>query len=226
MKTNKKQNQTLRIGLVALFLCVLSLALAGGTLAKYITTSTKSDSARVAKWGVEVEISNSDGTTDFFKASYQKDSSNTEIGVNSVNSTGGTDKVLAPGTTGKINFSIKGQPEVAFEFLCLINNTKYTGWQFSNQQSDKYDPVKFKLEKNGEASAVIELTDFNDFVSKFNAHFATKTNYDANSLLNLEYTITWLWAFDGDDVKDTYLGNLEVAPVIEFTLDIKATQLD
>ena len=91
---------------ISVLLCsvmITSTALSG-TLAKYTTSSSSSDSARVAKWGIEV----STGTG--LLNEYKKDE------VIYVKSKGGiNDKVIAPGTSGVLVWiSIKGNPEVKY----------------------------------------------------------------------------------------------------------------
>lgn len=91
---------------ISVLLCsvmITSTALSG-TLAKYTTSDSSSDSARVAKWGIEV----STGTGLLDK--YVKDE------VIYVKSKGGIgDKVIAPGISGVLVWiSIEGNPEVKY----------------------------------------------------------------------------------------------------------------
>ena len=52
-----KKNKLFLLGLFVVFAAVLSLSLVSNTLAKYTTSDSGSDTARVAKWGVTVSAS-------------------------------------------------------------------------------------------------------------------------------------------------------------------------
>lgn len=96
------------ITMVALLLCsvMVSSTLLSSTFAKYATSGTSSDGARVAKWGIEIS-----STTDL-KNTYTSKTDNEIILVTS-GSTG--DKLFAPGTSGIIaGIRIKGAPEVMY----------------------------------------------------------------------------------------------------------------
>lgn len=102
---------------LAALLLVLTLAttcFVSGTFAKYVSEGEGKDAARVAKWGVKVEI-----TGDGFKTTYGKDDVNANVdGPTVVSST--TEKVVAPGG----------------EFYCplvfTIGDTKVNGLDYSS----------------------------------------------------------------------------------------------
>ena len=102
---------------LAALLLVLTLAttcFVSGTFAKYVSEGEGEDAARVAKWGVKVEI-----TGDGFKTTYGKDEVNANVdGPTVVSST--TEKVVAPGG----------------EFYCplvfTIGDTKINGLDYSS----------------------------------------------------------------------------------------------
>ncbi len=108
-----KRNKFIKIACAMLVMCLLTTCVVGTTLAKYITGTSASDTARVAKWGVEVSAS---GT--MFGKAYQDTivtDGKTSATVQS-NNLSSVSKVVAPGTkndTG-IQIAIKGIPEVEF----------------------------------------------------------------------------------------------------------------
>ena len=51
-----KKNKMMRLASVLLVLTLLSTSVISGTFAKYITTDSANDSARVAKWGVVASV--------------------------------------------------------------------------------------------------------------------------------------------------------------------------
>ena len=112
-----KKNRFIKIAAVVFTLCLITTCGISSTLAKYTTSSSASDTARVAKWGVEVSTSG----TMFGKAygangcgsTANRIVAETSASVNTSNS----NKIVAPGTmndTG-IQIKIKGKPEVAFD---------------------------------------------------------------------------------------------------------------
>ena len=112
-----KNNRFVKIAAVVFALCLITTCGISTTLAKYTTTSSASDTARVAKWGVEVSTSGTmfgkaygaNGTGEF------ADRIAAEVQA-SVNANNGT-KVVAPGTMNDTGIKIKlsGNPEVAFQ---------------------------------------------------------------------------------------------------------------
>ena len=118
-----KKNRWLRASVVMLALCLLSTGLLWGSYAKYVTSDTAEDAARVAKWGVTVSTSGK-----LFGGSYQKNSAENRPdqiiaeAAGSVDTAGAVklgDKdvtdIVAPGTknTDGISIGISGRPEVA-----------------------------------------------------------------------------------------------------------------
>lgn len=69
-----------------------------GTYAKYTTSKTYTDSARVAKWGIGMT-----NEVDLFYSNYTD-----------VKSANGTDAVVAPGTQGNYTFALTGTPETDY----------------------------------------------------------------------------------------------------------------
>ena len=51
-----KKNKFMRLASVMLMLCLITTCAISGTFAKYTTSGTATDTARVAKWGVGVEV--------------------------------------------------------------------------------------------------------------------------------------------------------------------------
>lgn len=110
MRTSK----SMRAAAMLLILTLMSSHIYSGTLAKYISTGIKSDTARVAKWGVEVSI-----TGELFGEHYYSadDANPNEISASVVYNvdTAHNDNIVAPGTknTKGMTIKISGTPEVA-----------------------------------------------------------------------------------------------------------------
>ena len=114
-----KKNKMMRLASVQLVLTLLSTSVISGTFAKYVTTNSADDSARVAKWGIVLQA---DG---------KLYGDNYGTGANSVPTTDNTvanlsvdadANAVAPGTENQkgLDFSINGQPEVRSELTVTI----------------------------------------------------------------------------------------------------------
>ena len=174
-----KKNKAMRFASGLLAVALLTTCAVSGTFAKYVTTTEGTDSARVAKWGVEVTTS----TKSLFASSYTKATDAGEsVSANTVVASNSTDLLVAPGTStaNSLTFSITGKPEVAVKVdpvltvtgdvhLAAGTYTDYTKTKkndTSNTQEysetfeldNAYYPVKFTLKKSstkdGDKSAV------------------------------------------------------------------------
>lgn len=108
-----KKNKFMKLASGLLVLCLMTTCVIGATLAKYVTSNTTTDQARVAKWGVTVSAS---GT--LFGKAYGANDAGTDansITATSTNVSAGVN-VVAPGTKNDEGLQLKvaGQPEVAF----------------------------------------------------------------------------------------------------------------
>jgi len=121
-----KKNRMLRLASALLILTLLTTSVIGGTFAKYVSTGSVSDTARVAKWGVEIKTS---GTlySDAYAVATAADKKgnlpaawndnnikNNSITVATVSD--GDENIIAPGTKSYgngLSFGIEGKPEVA-----------------------------------------------------------------------------------------------------------------
>lgn len=124
---NTRKNIAARVAAMFLVLVMITLCILGGTLAKYITKDSGSDSARVAKFGVVASVSGnlfgkvykSNGSETHDKlaiAEYKADSDPAKDNEGfAVRTSQSSDKVVAPGTynSNGMTISLKGKPEVA-----------------------------------------------------------------------------------------------------------------
>ena len=122
-----KKNKMMRLASILLVCVLLTTSVISGTFAKYVTTDSASDTARVAKWGIDVLVSgNLFGAaynTNAVDAAADKDiiaASSTNVSSNAVidwNNDSKADDIIAPGTKNTIGLTIKlsGTPEVAYK---------------------------------------------------------------------------------------------------------------
>ena len=189
----KKKNTFMRLAMALVLLVLVTTSAVGGTFAKYVTDGSADDSARVAKFGVNIVA-----TSDAFSTEYK----NTEDKV----TVKATEKVLAPGTSGTLaTVELTGKPEVAVNVAYTVD-LKLEKWQIG---SEEYCPLIFKI---GDDVFKIDGSTITDVAGLEAAVEGAFTGLNGDLAVNSDVSaknseMTWEWAFDGDDEKDTALGN-------------------
>lgn len=234
-----KKNRLMRASVLLLVLTLVTSCFVGGTFAKYVSEGEGEDSARVAKWGVKVEV-----TGDGFRETYGKDDMNTTLpGDNSI-SVSATEKVVAPGTTGTFGgVTITGTPEVAVK-VDTIATVDLSGWNVA-EGGEFYCPLVFTI-----GDQTINGLDYSssnaggessfEYAIKTAIQDATTKVYQAGTNLSTageNITYSWEWPFEKatgdacnqDDVLDTKLGDNAAngdAPTINITVTTTVTQVN
>lgn len=223
-----KKNIMMRVASALFVSVLLSTCAISNTFAKYVSTGSSENSARVAKWGVTVT-----GTSDMFAKEYEKDDENFTLETNTVVSTGDAENVVAPGTGGTMTkFSITGTPEVAVRVN--FEGNLDLGDKWVDESSNYYCPIEITVGDTafkGTSYASVE-----EFENAVNGKIATfSKDYAANTDLSTigadAPSISWKWAFEGNDnVKDTYLGDQATtegnAATISLNVTATVTQID
>lgn len=215
-----KKNVMMRLSALLLVAVLLTTCVISGTFAKYVKSDTETDTARVAKWGVTVDVAGDEvAVKDTFDG-------NAEADIKS-----NTGELLAPGTAGQLlEVTISGTPEVAVEVTYEATVT-LTGWEASGAY---YFPVEVFID--GTAVTIVDKdsdldvdADDAEACIKEAIEACTQT-YDAGAPLTAEkIVITWEWAFStsgANDLKDTALGDAATAPSISIELTVTVTQID
>lgn len=196
-----EKNKTMKMILITLLIAMIALVLVSGTYAKYTSSASGSDTARVAKWSFNVGendiVAKDTFTFDLFKTITDTDGK-TETDVVSANA----DKVIAPGTSGSFDLVLENKSETSAKYgiTYTVTNTASIPVQFSVNGKDWTDNL---------ANVVESDTD-----TKLAANNGTKT-----------ITIQWKWVYDGDDTTDVNLGKVGTAKLI-VQADVTATQID
>lgn len=236
------KNKSMRAAGGLMIATLLSTSIVSGTYAKYVTSDSAKDSARVAKFGVEVKA---DGT--LFDTTYKSvanenvpGAGETDAAILTVQSSN-NDKLVAPGTKNDegISFSVTGQPEVDVAVKIEIANTSdvwlgtgtypnmTNGDVFDNKYvadndifttTDAYYPIKYTLKQAG---AEIATGNLDTIISALNTALngtGSETVYKAGTDLSTvlgAFQLTWEWDFDasGADKQDTLLGDLAAGNV-------------
>ena len=109
-----KKNKMMRVASVLLVAVLLTTSVISGTFAKYTTQDSAGDNARVAKWGVELQVA---GLMygDHYAAGTVAPSAYATANTATVTADAQGTKVVAPGTKNDdgISFSLNGTPEVS-----------------------------------------------------------------------------------------------------------------
>ncbi|MFR8917305.1 MAG: hypothetical protein ACLVGP_07295 [Oscillospiraceae bacterium] len=215
-----KKHWTLRAAGLLFALVLITSCFVGGTFAKYVTTGSGHESARVAKFGVTMSVANDKA----FKQTYDTDNDSISGTISkSVEYSGnGDENLVAPGTKGSepVVLSIKGTPEVAVnvkiaaeghdvflkagEYPDLTTAAANETFTLVND----YHPITYTLTKTGEKDPVKKgnLKAITDYLNGLSKDYQAKT--DLTSVIG-EYKLSWEWKFEGgNDQADTLLGTL------------------
>ncbi len=226
-----KKNVMMRAASALLVAVLLTTCAISGTFAKYTTSTTGSDSARVAYWGFD---ENAATTIAMFDGEYTNVKSSGEVD--------GFSKVIAPGTAKTTTFAFGytnyktdkiQKPEVAYTFTVA---PKITG---DYDSLDANPNFKWTLQAPGaDAATKYDTVDALLAAVKALSGDATGTkDYAAGELpaaftsADEAYTIGWEWAYEtaddaAQDATDTAMGNAEALENVTFEITITATQID
>jgi hypothetical protein len=225
------KNKMMRIASVLLVAVLLSTCAISGTFAKYVTSKESTDTARVAKFGVDLGVT-VDGA---FATEYDADVTVTDkdgaaIAKTVVASSTDQDNLVAPGTKGDLMASatIAGTPEVAVN-VKQEATLVLTGWEVNGTY---YCPLVITVD--GTKFYGMDYTSAAKFIADVEAALDSDVNYAPNTDLTESHSVTWAWAFEGTDGKqtdelDTALGNYAAKTgdiEISFTYKVIVTQID
>lgn len=236
-----KRNTLLRASALLLVATLTTSCFVGGTFAKYVSEGNGEDSARVAKWGVTVEVKG-----DGFKTTYGKDDINSNVKLDTVISSN-EDKVVAPGTKGTFGgVKITGTPEVAVKVETTAT-VDLSGWNVA-EGGEFYCPLVFKI-----GNETIKGLDYSKSTSGGETSFenaikkaiedATTQELEAGTNLSEvgeNITYSWEWPFENasgtaakqDNTLDTKLGDNAADgdsgndPKVSISVKTTVTQID
>lgn len=235
-----KKNWTLRAAVLMLALVLITSCFVGGTFAKYVTSGSGTDSARVAKFGVTVTAN---GT--MFAKEYATDDQ-TVVGT-IAKSVISTDKVVAPGTESNGDFvaaTVAGTPEVAVRVSYKLDTATLQLENWKDGDGKFYCPLVFKV-KTLDGNTVISGMEFQtaeamkaalvNAVAAYTKDYAPGTDLSGKAADTL--AISWEWPFEtgadadkpANNVKDTFLGDEAAAgraATVSLTLATTVTQID
>ena len=226
-----KKNTMMRVASALLVAVLLTTCAISGTFAKYVTSKESTDTARVAKFGVDLGVT-VDGA---FATEYDADVTVTDkdgaaIAKTVVASSTDQDNLVAPGTKGDLMASatIAGTPEVAVN-VKQEATLVLTGWEVNGTY---YCPLVITVD--GVDFYGMNYTSAAAFIADVEAALDSDVNYAPNTNLAESHSVTWAWAFEGTDGKqtdelDTALGDYAAKTgdiEISFTYKVTVTQID
>lgn len=219
-----KKNKMMRLASCLLVAVMLTTSVISGTFAKYVTTHSADDTARVAKWGVTVAVTGEEAFSKTYKDAHEENESlQTVVSSNK-------DKVLAPGTNGTLaTVAITGTPEVDVE-IEVVADVVLTGWQVNG---NVYCPLVFNV---GGTELKIDTTNTDadklaTAVENAIVKALEQKTVQANAGVADNLTVTWNWPFEveGNNALDTTLGDLAAnnqAPTISCAVTVTVTQIN
>ena len=224
------KNKMMRAASVLMVAVLLSTCAISGTFAKYVTSVTNHDEARVAKWNIGYNFDQKST----FAATYETNSATT---VESANG----EQVVAPGTNDSGTYVLTGTPEVDYKVTFDFEDNKevflkaqaynyadeiYKNMDIAeNELTENYIPLKWtvtltkpdsveivKVDVNGanplNGSATGVANEFSTMAAMEAAFDNTQLNYEANETAGITVVIAWTWAISQNDKADTILGYL------------------
>lgn len=234
-----KKTKLMRAALLLLVLTLITSCFVGGTFAKYTTSATGSDTARVAKWGFN--SASTINLDNLFHSVYYK--GNTETVKSSTD-------VIAPGTAGEAGFQFtynatNAAPEVAYTFTvsaddsdCAqsIKDNKNIKWSLDDQIVPAVG-----AEGDADYAAAGSWEALLAAIKNLSGDPSGTKDYKAGQLPtgfgtdNKMHHVAWQWVFetvtngvvDADqDVKDTGMGNADALAEVTLKITVSATQID
>lgn len=219
MKTNK----FMRMASVMLVATLLSTCAISGTFAKYTTTQSAQDNARVAYWGFGAD-KDTTADLDLFDANYD--------GV------AGATNVVAPGTSKEATLSLSyaendtvKAPEVAYKYDVVAEATSTNGYAALDANPN------FKWTLTVPGGNAQEFDTVAELVAAINA--TSQARIEAGNMPTgyvdgaASYTVGWNWVFetadtgmDAQDATDTEMGNDTTPDDVTIKITVTATQLD
>lgn len=195
-------------------LSVISMGSVAGTYAKYTSSETDTDTARVAKWDVKIGNDATFAFNLFDTILDSDDSAETDVKDGKP-----TENIIAPGTKGAFSIDITNDSEVNANLLASFKETNTSNI-----------PLQYRLSYNGTAG------DWEDSIADLEVPDNTYLPFEPGATNANKGTIKieWQWvyekgadqtAIDANDLADTTLGEAGTATVtVEATLG--ATQRD
>ena len=237
-----KKNAMLKIAAILMVAVLLTTCAISSTFAKYVSTDKDSDSARVAKWGIVVDVE----AAGAFAGSY---GDKVQVGATDVKD------LVAPGTKNDNAVSVTISSDMVEVDAAVVvtpgededgNELSFVdleGWTIGTGNTF-YCPLVIKVDITGKETATFQQTEslnsaaaLEGAINTYSAENFGADDFDiqAGAAFSKTLTIGWSWAYgevtteadgyvNGNDVNDTLLGNSAVDHTIAFNVDVVVYQ--
>ena len=202
-----KKNVMMRIASLLLIAVLITTCGISGTYAKYVSTATGSDTARVAKWEVNLNDEQMQMTHtikfNIFDTIYEDNLQDEEADEHLKSAKTDDMPIIAPGTAGQFEITVVNASEVAANIEIA----------FTNDNTD----IPLQFSDDGGQTWKTDIEDLN-----------FEEDYDALQTAGYNHVIWWKWAYNVDataDAVDTGLGLVGEAEVT-IGVTITATQIN
>lgn len=200
-----KKNKMMRIASVLLIAVLMTTCAISGTFAKYVSEATGADTARVAKWAFNVGAANIAQTNTFVFDLFSYTDDHVDVDGS------GSEKVIAPGTTGSFAIQLTNNSEVI-----AVYSIDFTEVRTASDNGNVI-PMEYSLDNINWETSIDDI----DLTAK---DVALAMNGGTTTI-----TVYWRWAFEnasGNHI-DTDLGqDYDGVPNVTVTANILAEQVD
>jgi len=208
------KNKTMRLIAVTLLAAMIALVLVAGTYAKYTSSASGTDSARVAKWSFTVGGAEITDVNTFEIDLFETIKDTNGAAETDVVAANGEDKVIAPGTQGSFDVELVNNSEVTAKYGIVYTVTNTAGI-----------PVEYSVDDGATWTDTLDAVVAGDD-TVIAANGGTET-----------VTVQWRWAYEVQDegsdpatytTRDTSDTTLGIAGTAELVVkvDLTATQVD
>ncbi len=207
-----KKNLTFKLGLFCVALVLVSTCFITNAWARYTSTVTATDTARVAKFDVTFK----NGTTKIENNAQINifDTSLKNIKQDENEKNVNTEKLVAPGSNGSFQIVVTNKSEVSVKITIGGELVDASG----NKLSGDATPIKFCVKADGSSLSDSDtFTDLNQ-IGSFDIDVNNTDNTDKT------YTVYWKWVTT-DDASDTKFGTAENLLKLTAKITLTAEQI-
>ena len=212
-QNNEKSKNGKRLALILIaLLLIVAVAFGAYTYSKYISEQKASGTATVADWGYSVSITQTSNNGNVFFQYYDKKEDGVEgvtsLGDNTIIAKTDAEGVVAPGVEGSIDFSLSGNAEVSALVKVALEKTAEVSVDVTvDDTAYVFYPVQWTLTDNKATSPNAEVTGSLDVVIdalKAQLNDIAENGQiikagDTTTLPEINYTLSWKWAFTKTD---------------------------
>ena len=195
-----KKNRLFVLGIITMFVAILSLTLVSGTMARYSSNVSATDTAKAAKWSLSINDKIVVGKqVETFKINLFNDTEVYEVGSTTDDSdvaNGSGVTIIAPGTQGQFSLKITNGSEVSAKYTVELEEVTTSGI-----------PLKYSSDGQSWSDSLADIIG----------------ELKIGGILEETITLYWKWDF-GQNVNDNQHGFDET--VVEVKVTVTFEQID